>query len=129
MLAWRKRLWKSGSPQQLQLLAFSESEQSLSVSAWTRMQVNIVAHHGVSNRGFILMLLLQRLKLIEDLGAAGTLDQYYLFHAAQADLLRRLNRREEAAAAYQRALLLTTNHVERQYLRKRLAEVTCRRGL
>ena len=69
------------------------------------------------------------LKLIEDLGAAGTLDQYYLFHAAQADLLRRLNRREEAAAAYQRALLLTTNHVERQYLRKRLAEVTCRRGL
>jgi RNA polymerase sigma-70 factor (ECF subfamily) len=69
------------------------------------------------------------LKLIEDLGAAGTLDQYYLFHAAQADLLRRLNRREEAATAYQRALLLTTNHVERQYLRKRLAEVTCRRGL
>jgi len=64
------------------------------------------------------------LKLIEDLGAAGTLDQYYLFHAAQADLLRRLNRREEAAAAYQRALLLTANHVERQYLRKRLAEVT-----
>jgi RNA polymerase sigma-70 factor (ECF subfamily) len=69
------------------------------------------------------------LKLIENLGAAGTLDQYYLFHAAQADLLRRLNRTEEAAAAYQRALLLTTNHVERQYLRKRLAEVTCRRGL
>jgi len=64
------------------------------------------------------------LKLIEDLGAAGTLDQYYLFHAAQADLLRRLNRREEAAAAYQRALLLTANHVERQYLRKRLTEVT-----
>ena len=69
------------------------------------------------------------LKLIEDLGAAGTLDQYYLFHAAQADLLRRLNRREEAAAAYRRALLLTANHVERQYLRKRLAEVTSRRGL
>jgi RNA polymerase sigma-70 factor (ECF subfamily) len=63
------------------------------------------------------------LKLIEDVGASGTLDQYYLFHAAQADLLRRLNRKEEAAAAYQRALLLTTNHVERQYLRKRLAQV------
>jgi RNA polymerase sigma-70 factor (ECF subfamily) len=63
------------------------------------------------------------LKLIEDLAATGTLDQYYLFHAAEADLLRRLNRREEAAAAYQRALLLTTNHVEREYLRKRLGEV------
>jgi len=31
------------------------------------MQVNIVPHHGVGNRGVILVLLLQRLKQIEDL--------------------------------------------------------------
>jgi RNA polymerase sigma-70 factor (ECF subfamily) len=49
------------------------------------------------------------------------LDEYYLFHAARADLLRRLGRRAEAAAAYERALGLATNRVEQNFLRKRLA--------
>ena len=62
------------------------------------------------------------LKLIDELGATGSLDQYYLFHAARADLLRRLQRAHEAAAAYERALLLTTNHIEHEYLRKRLRQ-------
>ena len=60
------------------------------------------------------------LTLIEELGANGKLDQYYLFHAARADLLRRLSRVREATIAYNRALSLTTNHVEQQYIRKRL---------
>ena len=63
------------------------------------------------------------LTLIEEAGASGKLDHYYLFHAARADLLRRLNRLPEAANAYTRALSLTTNQVERQYIRKRLGEV------
>jgi len=42
--------------------------------------------------------------------------------------LRRLNRWEEATAAYTRALSLTTNKIEQQYLRKRLAEVTKTNG-
>jgi len=54
---------------------------------------------------------------------AGDLDHYYLFHAARADLLRRLGRTAEAAAAYERALGLTANAVERRFLRRRLAEV------
>ncbi len=58
------------------------------------------------------------LKQIDDL--SGSLDQYYLFHAARADLLRRLNRHAEAAAAYQRALGLATNQLEIDFLSRRL---------
>lgn len=48
------------------------------------------------------------------------LNGYHHLHAARADLLRRLGRRDEARAAYQRALELTDNEVERAFLRKRL---------
>jgi RNA polymerase sigma-70 factor (ECF subfamily) len=44
------------------------------------------------------------------------LDSYYLFHAARADLLRRLGRPEEAAAAYAAARARTTNPVEQAFL-------------
>jgi RNA polymerase sigma-70 factor, ECF subfamily len=44
------------------------------------------------------------------------LDSYYLFHAARADLLRRLGSDEEAAAAYATARALTENPAERAYL-------------
>jgi RNA polymerase sigma-70 factor (ECF subfamily) len=54
---------------------------------------------------------------------AGQLARYHLFHAARADLLRRLGRLPEAAAAYDRALGLTANALERRFLRGRLAEV------
>ena len=64
------------------------------------------------------------LSLIEEAGVSGKLDHYYLFHASRADLLRRLNRSQEAARAYTRASSLTTNEVEQQYIRKRLREVT-----
>ncbi len=51
------------------------------------------------------------------------LDDYHLYHAARADLLRRLGRREEAVAAYTRALDLTSNEIERGFLRRRLVEL------
>src|SRR5437660_6414657 len=44
------------------------------------------------------------LALIDELGAAGELDRYHLFHAARADMLRRLGAFEAAAEAYSRAL-------------------------
>ena len=59
------------------------------------------------------------LRLMDDLG----LDDYHLLHAARADLLRRAGRRAEAAAAYECALALCANAVERRYLQRRLAEV------
>ena len=64
------------------------------------------------------------LRLLDEAGVSGKLDHYYLFHASRADLLRRLNRSQEAATAYTRALSLATNRVEQQYIRKRLIEVT-----
>jgi RNA polymerase sigma-70 factor, ECF subfamily len=63
------------------------------------------------------------LALVDDANASGELDDYALFHASRADLFRRLKRFPEAVSAYTRALELTTNRVERRYLRRRLAEV------
>ena len=68
--------------------------------------------------------LAQGLKQIEQVGTSGKLDRYYLFHAARADILRRMGRRKESATAYSQALELATNRVEQQYLRRRLAEVS-----
>jgi len=64
------------------------------------------------------------LRLIDAANAGGTLNNYYLFHAARADLLRRLNRFPEAHAAYDRALSLTTNLIEQNYIRRRLDETS-----
>ncbi len=63
------------------------------------------------------------LALIDDLGRSARLADYYLFHAARADLLRRLGRHPEALAAYCDALALTVNDVERSYLKRRIAQL------
>lgn len=64
------------------------------------------------------------LAIIDDLSASGELEDYYLLHAARADLLRRLNQFEPAADSYRRALALATNESERRFLQRRLQEVT-----
>jgi RNA polymerase sigma-70 factor (ECF subfamily) len=60
------------------------------------------------------------LALVEGIELPG----YHLLPAARADLLRRLGRRAESAAAYQEALGLVTNDAERRYLHRRLREVS-----
>jgi RNA polymerase sigma-70 factor (ECF subfamily) len=60
---------------------------------------------------------------LEALALDEQLATYPYLHAARADLLRRLDRRGAAAAAYRRALQLTTNEVERAFLIRRLHEV------
>lgn len=64
------------------------------------------------------------LRLIERLEEEGELAGYHLLPAAKADILRRLGRRSDAAAAYQRALELATHATERRYLERRLREVS-----
>ena len=51
------------------------------------------------------------------------LEGYYLYHSIRADLLRRRGRDAEAALAYERALALTDNRAEREFLGRRLREV------
>ena len=58
---------------------------------------------------------------VEALSAA--LGSYHLLHATRADLLTRVGRRDDAAAAYRRALELAANDVERGFLAERLAEL------
>lgn len=60
---------------------------------------------------------------IDRLLAAGELQGYHLAHAAQADLLRRLGRREQAVAAYRQALALAQQGPDRQFLHNRLDEL------
>ena len=54
----------------------------------------------------------------------GRLDDYHLFHAARADLLRRLGRAGEARSAYTRARELTGNRAEQAFLDRRLRELS-----
>jgi RNA polymerase sigma-70 factor (ECF subfamily) len=60
------------------------------------------------------------LRAIDDLDG---LDTYRYYHSARADLLRRLHRRAEARAAYQRALELAHSALERRFLERRVAEL------
>jgi RNA polymerase sigma-70 factor, ECF subfamily len=59
------------------------------------------------------------LELMERIDLPG----YHLLHAARADLLRRLERNDEAAAAYRDALALEMNSGDRAFLERRLDEV------
>jgi RNA polymerase sigma-70 factor, ECF subfamily len=63
------------------------------------------------------------LALIDDIKGTGELDGYYLLWAVEADLLRRLARRVEAAAAYRSALALVSTEPERRFLTRRLEQV------
>jgi RNA polymerase sigma-70 factor (ECF subfamily) len=51
------------------------------------------------------------------------LDRYHYLHAVRAELLRRLERADEARAAYERALELVHSDAERRFLERRLAEL------
>jgi RNA polymerase sigma-70 factor (ECF subfamily) len=55
---------------------------------------------------------------------ALSLDGYHLYHATRADLLRRLNRSAEAAAAYDEAIALAENAAERAFLAARRATLS-----
>lgn len=55
---------------------------------------------------------------------ANELGDYHLFHAARADLLRRIGKTKQAIAAYRSALALVGSAPERRFLERRLAELT-----
>jgi RNA polymerase sigma-70 factor (ECF subfamily) len=63
------------------------------------------------------------LQAIDDILVRGDLRDYRLAHAARAEFCRRLGLRDEARAAYERALSLTRQTPERRFLERRLAEI------
>lgn len=64
------------------------------------------------------------LALVDELVDAGELAGYHLLDATRADLLRRLGRADEAAAAYRAAIEGASSDAELRYLGRRLVEVT-----
>jgi RNA polymerase sigma-70 factor, ECF subfamily len=67
------------------------------------------------------------LAMMDGLADEGALASYPYLHAARADLLRRLGRGSEAAAAYRHALELTSNRPERSFLASRIRDVEAER--
>jgi RNA polymerase sigma-70 factor (ECF subfamily) len=63
------------------------------------------------------------LELIDEITKDGALENYHLFHATKADMLRRAGSLREASNAYARALELVTNDSERRFLQRRLQQV------
>jgi RNA polymerase sigma-70 factor, ECF subfamily len=63
------------------------------------------------------------LTLLDAILARGELAEYHLAHSARAELCRRLDRPDEARAAYEKALSLTRQEPERRFLARRLAEL------
>jgi RNA polymerase sigma-70 factor (ECF subfamily) len=64
------------------------------------------------------------LLLIDEILARGELTDYHLAHAARADLCRRLGQTAQARTSYLRALALARQAPERQFLERRLAELS-----
>jgi RNA polymerase sigma-70 factor, ECF subfamily len=60
---------------------------------------------------------------IEALLEDGELANYYLAHSARAELYRRLGRTAEARSSYERALALTQQEPERQFLQERIRQL------
>jgi RNA polymerase sigma-70 factor (ECF subfamily) len=63
------------------------------------------------------------LAILDRLEREGVLPGYHLLPAARADLLRRLDRRDEAVHAYRQALAMASNRAERSFLERRLSEL------
>lgn len=64
------------------------------------------------------------LALIETILGRGDLQEYYLAHAAHADLCRRMGRTEEAVQSYRRALSFARQEPARRFLERRLQDLT-----
>ncbi|MCC6612348.1 MAG: RNA polymerase sigma factor [Anaerolineae bacterium] len=97
--------------QQIVLLYDTLAQMTPSIVVEVNRAVAIAMMHG-ANAGLNLLLRLE-----------DQADDFYPYHVARADLLRRTNQREAAADAYARALALCGNRAEQAYLQRRLDEI------
>jgi RNA polymerase sigma-70 factor (ECF subfamily) len=129
----------SPGPYQLQatIAAIHAQAESAEATDWSRIvavydQLMVVSPSPVValNRAVAVAQAGRTAQALESVDAlAPELASYYLFHSTRAELLCRLGRREEAAAAFARASDLATNEVERAYLVRRQAEMADAEGL
>jgi RNA polymerase sigma-70 factor (ECF subfamily) len=63
-------------------------------------------------------------RALQEIDGIEGLDGYQHLHSARGDLLRRAGRRDESATAYRRALDLAANPIEREFLERRLEELS-----
>ena len=63
------------------------------------------------------------LQLVDSLAARGSFQEYHLLHVVRADLLKRLERRDEAKQAYRQALEVARTEPERRFLEQRLSDL------
>lgn len=81
------------------------------------VELNYAVSAGMAQRPVVGLVMLNRLKVDE------RLENYHLYHAARADLLRRAGYAEAARDAYAQALALTQNRAERAFIQRRLAQL------
>jgi RNA polymerase sigma factor (sigma-70 family) len=105
---WEETDWE-------QIVLLYDMLQHLAPSPVTRLHRAIALRYTVGPRA----------AMSEVDALAGALDDYHLFHATRADLLRQLGDPDEARAADRRALALTSNPAERAILQERI-EGPCR---
>ena len=62
------------------------------------------------------------LTLLDELAETGDLDRYHYFHSARAEMLRRLDRPDEASAAFEQALGVCDNAEAQDWIRRRIEQ-------
>ncbi len=119
-------------PGSYQLQAAIAAEHTAPETDWTAISALYLRLHGLQPSPVVALNAAvaiamadgpeRGLELLEPL--AAELAGYHLYHAARADLLRRLGRDADAAGAYRQALELAPSKSEQRFLQRRLAETT-----
>jgi RNA polymerase sigma-70 factor (ECF subfamily) len=119
---------------QAAIAAVHAGASSASATNWTRIVELYDLLQGASpspvvelNRAVAIAMRdgpLAGLMLVDTILARGDLADYHLAHSARADLCRRLGKKAEARASYERALTLAGPEAARRFLLKRLNELT-----
>ena len=126
-----ERMGRPGTYQlQAAILATHATSPAWSATNWSAIMALYDALHRLEPTPVVALnralALAERDGAAEALAAieplAARLERYHLFHAARAELLRRLGRREESRVANERALRLTDNPAERRLLEERLRD-------
>jgi RNA polymerase sigma-70 factor, ECF subfamily len=134
MLQQAARLRRAGAYQvQAEIAAAHDQAERADATDWRRIAelydrlVELVPSPVVELNRAVAIAMVEGpavgLARLDTLAGDERLAEYPYFHAARADLLRRLGRFSSAAGAYRAALELTTNEVERAFLARRLAEM------